>query len=230
MVPAVSEPAGELRVGKTPSDAQEACALFLENVIADVIGRTGGAAIAVSGGNTPKPTYERLSASKRIDWGSLDVFFADERCVPRDHADSNYRMVRAALGPEANLVRMEGERPDRESAARDYEELLPRTLDLLLLGMGPDGHTASLFPQAAALRSPRRVLFIKDSPKPPPERLTIGPAVVQAASRLVVLATGADKAAVLAKALDETTKIDDVPARLARRATWFVDEAATKGL
>ncbi len=220
---------GELRVGKTPSDAQEACAAFLENALADVVGRHGRATIAVSGGSTPRPTYARLAASTRIHWPSVDVFFADERCVAPTHDDSNYRMVRAALGPHVNVVRMEGERKDRESAARDYEELLPKRFDIVLLGMGPDGHTASLFPHKAALRSSRRVLFVNDSPKPPPERLTLGPEVVKAADRIVMLVTGADKAQMLARARDEATEVEDVPARLARRGVWFVDEAATKG-
>jgi 6-phosphogluconolactonase len=222
----VNEVAGELVVGKSVSDAQEACARFLENVIADTVGRLGRAAIAVSGGNTPKPTLEQLATSKRIIWPNVDIYFADERCVPPDHADSNYRMVRAALGPEAHIIRMEAERPDRESAARDYEDVLPPALDLVLLGMGPDGHTASLFPGQATLRSSRRVIFVRDSPKPPPERLTIGPEVVKTAQRLVMLVTGADKAEALAKARDEAATVEDVPARLARRATWFVDEAA----
>ena len=223
------EPLGELRVGKTPAEAQEACALFLENVIADTVGRRGRAAIAVSGGSTPKPTYARLAVSKRIHWPSVDVFFADERCVPLTHADSNYRMVRETLGADVNIVRMEAERKDRETAARDYEELIPKAFDLVLLGMGPDGHTASLFPGKQALHSKRHVLFVPDSPKPPPERLTIGPEVVRSAERLVVLAAGADKAEMLARARDESTPIDEVPARLARRGIWFVDEAATKG-
>ncbi len=225
----MSEPLGELRVGKTPAEAQEACAAFVENAIADIVGRLGRAAIAVSGGSTPRPTYARLAASKRIHWPSVDVYFADERCVPPTHDDSNYRMVREALGPGVNLVRMEGERRDHETAARDYEELLPKKLDLVLLGMGPDGHTASLFPGKQSLRSNRRVLFVGDSPKPPPERLTLGPEVVRSAGRLVMLVAGADKAPMLERARAESTKVDDVPARLARRGIWFVDEAATKG-
>ena len=118
---------------------------------------------------------------------------------------------------------------DRESAARDYEELLPDVFDFVLLGMGPDGHTASLFPRKQALRSNRRVLFVQDSPKPPPERLTIGPDVLKTAERLGMLVAGADKAEMLARARNESTTIDDVPARLARRGIWFVDEAATRG-
>ncbi|MEZ0313024.1 MAG: 6-phosphogluconolactonase [Myxococcota bacterium] len=225
----MSEALGELRVSKTPGDAQEACAVFVENVIADVVGRLGRAAIAVSGGSTPRPTYARLAVSKRIHWPSVDVYFADERCVPPTHDDSNYRMVRELLGPSVNIVRMEAERKDRETAARDYEELLPKAFDLVLLGMGPDGHTASLFPGKPALRSNRRVLFVQDSPKPPPERITIGPDVVKAAERVVMLVAGADKSEMLARARDEATTVDDVPARLARRGIWFVDEAATKG-
>jgi 6-phosphogluconolactonase len=223
----VNEPLGELRVSRDAGEAQQACARFLENVIADIVAQGRRASIAVSGGNTPKATYEQLATSTRIAWDALDIFFADERCVPPEHPDSNYRMARAAFGPKARLVRMEAERPDREGAAGDYEKRLPRALDLVLLGMGPDGHTASLFPRHSALHSERRVLFVKDSPKPPPERLTIGPVVIDGARQLVVLVTGKDKAETLGRAREETTRIEDVPARLARRGTWFVDEAAT---
>lgn len=224
----MSESAGELRILKSVADAQAACAGFMEDAIADAIARHGKAAIAVSGGNTPFPTYQQLAGSRRIDWQHVEVFFADERCVPPDHADSNFRMVKSALGEtRAKLVRMVGEKG--ESGAVDYARLLPPKLDLVLLGMGPDGHTASLFPGKPAVRSSGQVVFVSDSPKPPPARLTLGRSVLEHATLLVMLVTGADKANALAKARDEKTAIEDIPARLARRGIWFVDEAATKG-
>lgn len=224
----MSSGAGELRVAASAADAQVACASFLEDAIADTIARHGKAAIALSGGSTPWPTYERLAASTRVDWRRVDVFFADERCVPPDHADSNFRMVSAAFGgTPARIVRMVGEMG--ESGAADYARLLPPKLDLVLLGMGADGHTASLFPGKPSVLSSGQVLFVNDSPKPPPARLTLGRSVLEHATQLVMLVTGADKAKALAKARDAKTAVEDIPARLARRGIWFVDEAAAKG-
>lgn len=221
---------GALHVAASVSGAQRACADFVEQLLVDAQ-RHGRASLALSGGSTPRPTYERLATSSRIDWSRVDVYFADERCVPPEHADSNYRMVHEALTAHvaAKVYRMEGERANRVAAAKAYAALLPPVLDVVILGMGPDGHTASLFPGHAALRSSERVLFIANSPKPPPERLTIGADVIRTARTVVMLVTGNDKSAMLKRARQPATSIDDVPAALAHRGTWFVDEAASQG-
>lgn len=166
----------------------------------------------------------------QVDWGNVHVYFADERAVPPLDPESNYRAAHESLLakvpiPPGQIHRMPAERGD-DAAARGYEELLPPALDVLLLGAGPDGHTASIFPRSATLReTARRVVMIGDSPKPPPRRMTITPPVIAAARQLVMLVTGRDKAAVVARAL-EGPPDEHLPIQLARRGAWFLDAAA----
>ena len=196
----------------------------------------GSCSIALSGGNTPRPVYALLASMHGVDWARVSVFFADERAVPADAPESNYRMAKDALldhvpvRPE-HVHRMQAEVADQDAAARAYERQLPDQLDILVLGIGPDGHTASLFPGAATLREERRrVVMIADSPKPPPERMTITPPVIAAAREIVMIVTGADKADAVARALEGADNIGKTPAQLARRGTWFLDRAAAAKL
>jgi 6-phosphogluconolactonase len=190
--------------------------------------------LGLAGGTTPKRTYELL-ADLPVAWERVHLWFGDERCVAPDHVDSNFAMVRAALLsrvkiPASQVHRMRAEDPDREAAAREYERELPPRLHLLLLGMGPDGHTASLFPGSIALRETVRRVVPVVGPKPPPERLTITPPVIAAARRVVVLATGAEKAAAVRLALSGECDPFDCPARLLRDAEWLLDRAAAAEL
>ena len=144
-------------------------------------------------------------------------------------------MVHAALLsrvpiPVAQVHRMEAERTDRESAAREYERLLPPRLDVLLLGMGADGHTASLFPGAASLDERQRRVVAVVGAKPPAERLTITPPVIEDARTVAVLATGEDKAPMVARAIEGRLAPKAVPVQLARRGVWFLDRAAASRL
>jgi 6-phosphogluconolactonase len=213
----------------------------------------GVAHLALSGGSTPKRTYELLTTALE-DWEGVEIWFADERCVGPEDQESNYRMAAetllrpAAIDP-ARVHRMIGELgPDQ--GARDYaEELLahvsladgnsppsptsaPSTLpvlDLIALGIGPDGHIASLFPGAPTLDAGEQAicLGVTNSPKPPPERITLSLAVLRAARRCLLLATGAGKADAIAAALAEPTR--HVPASLLvrERLTVIVDDAAS---
>jgi 6-phosphogluconolactonase len=193
----------------------------------------GSCAIGLSGGETPRPVYQELAShwTDRIPWGSVRVFFSDERAVPPDHPDSNYHMARETLlahvpVPSGQVHRMEAERSDLAAAAADYERILSHPLDLLLLGMGADGHTASLFPGSPALAEQvRRVLPVR-GPKPPAERLTITPLVIAAARRLATIATGESKARQVARVLHGPRAPEELPAQLAKRGTWFLDRAA----
>jgi 6-phosphogluconolactonase len=204
----------------------------------------GVAHLALSGGSTPGRTYELLGA-KPQELGGVEVWFADERCVGPDDEESNYRLAAETLlaggeiAPE-RVHRMVGELGPEEGArqyARELEQnvagadvdapTLP-ILDLILLGIGPDGHVASLFPGAATLDAGDDAvcLGVADSPKPPPERITLSLAVLRAARECLLIATGASKADALAAALGEPSR--HVPASLLRRErlTVIADDAA----
>jgi 6-phosphogluconolactonase len=193
--------------------------------------------LALSGGETPRPVYQCLAAElpDRESWGRVEVYFADERCVPPDDPASNYRMVRETLldllpAAPARVHRMEGERSDRDAAARAYEALLPERLDLLVLGLGADGHIASLFPRSPALAESRRRVLAVTATKPPAERLTITPPVLRAARLTVGLVAGETKAEALARVLDGPDDADRTPGRMARDGLWIVDTAAAARL
>ena len=133
--------------------------------------------------------------------------------------------------PEARVHRIEGERRDLDAAAADYGRELPAALDVLVLGMGSDGHTASLFPGSPAVLERRRRVMLVDSPKPPRQRITITPPVIAAARQVVVLVTGRDKAPAVARALDgDAPSPSEVPAVLARDGVWFLDPLAAAQL
>jgi len=200
----------------------------------------GAAHIALSGGTTPGRTYELLGASA-TDWAGIEVWFADERCVPPQDPESNYRLVaEKLLGPAGiardDVHRMPGELGPEEGARRYAAALgslasgaggVP-VLDLIVLGIGPDGHVASLFPGAPELSAPADAvcLGVRGSPKPPPERITLSLAVLRAARSCLLLATGAAKADAAAAMLAAPSP--HVPASLLRRErlTVILDDAA----
>lgn len=205
-------------------------AAALERALAD----RGQVSVALSGGSTPAPVYAAL-AGLVSDWAAVELFFGDERCVPPDHRESSYRLVRETLlerihGAAPRVHRMQGEAVDRDAAARDYEATLPAELDLLISGVGEDGHTASLFPGQAALdETARRVLHVV-GPEPPRHRLTLTPPALSAARRSVVLARGAGKAAVVQRALEGPLDPRALPVQLVRDGAWILDPAAAAGL
>jgi 6-phosphogluconolactonase len=202
----------------------------------------GVAHVALSGGTTPARTYELL-AGEPADWNGVEVWFADERCVGPEDAQSNYRLASETLLepagiPSARVHRMEGELGPEEGArryglaleehVRARDGALP-VLDLVLLGIGPDGHVASLFPGAPALDAGEGALCVgmRDSPKPPPERITLSLAVLRTAGHCLLLATGASKADAVSAMLAEPTC--HIPASLLRRErlTVIADDAAS---
>jgi 6-phosphogluconolactonase len=205
----------------------------------------GVAHVALSGGSTPGRTYELLGA-KAEELDGVQVWFADERCVGPQDEESNYRLVEQTLlagtkiGPE-RVHRMVGELGPEQGASEYAQELRqdvagvrgdPTTLpvlDLVVLGIGPDGHVASLFPGAPTLDAgPEAVcLGVHDSPKPPPQRITLSLEVLRAARECLLLATGASKADATSAMLGEPSR--HVPASLLRRGrlTVIVDDAAT---
>jgi 6-phosphogluconolactonase len=174
---------------------------------------------ALSGGSTPKLLYEILGSpafAGRVRWPNVHLFQVDERCVGPDEPESNYRLVRRAMLeslplPEENFHRMAAERPDREQAARDYADDLARILqpapgtfprlDLVFLGMGPDGHTASLFPGSAAVDEQVAWVVPNYVGTLQAFRLTLTLPVLNAAAHVIFMVTGADKAATLREVL-----------------------------
>ena len=198
--------------------------------------------IALSGGSTPKALFELLAGPayrSRVDWPKVEVFFGDERNVPPDHKDSNYRMAREALLskvpiPGDNVYRMAGEL-DANEAAKQYGQILKEKfgdggLDVVLLGMGDDGHTASLFPGTAALGETKHRCVANRVDKLNTWRITLTAPFINRSRQVMVLVTGASKRQRLAEVLEGPRDPQRLPVQLidpaAGRITWLVDAAA----
>jgi 6-phosphogluconolactonase len=209
----------EYTVHDTPEDVAGAAASEIAGAI-----REGSRTLVLAGGTTPQRCYELL-ARRDVEWGRVTVLFGDERCVAPDHPDSNYRMAREALLDQvapASVHRIPGELgPDEGAAeyARVVAGLAP--LDVVILGVGEDGHTASLFPGDAALKAKGWAVGVRNSPKPPPERVTLTLRALRGARQVIILATGAGKAQAVAMA-----KRQEVPSGMIAGAQWLLDRAA----
>jgi 6-phosphogluconolactonase len=191
----------------------------------------GAFSCGLSGGSTSLIFLGALRDAA-VDWSRITIYWADERAVPPDHPDSNYglaeRLLLSPLGGRApQAVRMPADLPDLNQAAVQYDRALPASLDLLILGMGDDGHVCSLFPNHPALNvRDVRVTAIEDSPKPPPRRLTLTMPYVVGSRRVWVVALGARKLPVLQQAVMRqtvSTPLDMVTAQ-AKSVTIFTDE------
>jgi 6-phosphogluconolactonase len=220
--------------GVRVADAETAAARA-KSLILGIIASTGRTRLAVPGGRTPGRIFELLASSPRL-LRDVEILFADERAVPLDDPESNYRLLRekllAPLGDQApRAIPMRADADDLEAAAREYERHLEEPLTVVLLGIGQDGHIASLFPRSPLLdEQERRVCAVYDSPKPPPRRLTLTPRALGEAESICVVATGAGKRAAVARALSEEGDEHDCPARLVRDAFWIVDADAAADL
>ncbi len=200
--------------------------------------------LVLSGGSTPRPLYTLLAASpfrERMPWKQVHIFWADERCVPPEHVDSNYRMVSESLLsriplPAENVHRMRGEEgPDR--AAADYERELADyfghhlpVFDLVLLGAGADGHTASLFPGSVQMRQTEGAVLPVPLAEPKHSRVTLSLPVLNGAARVLFLASGSAKARMVREVLGGAGNV--LPAALVRPRSlvWLVDRGAAAGL
>ena len=227
----------------TVADAEAAAARaasVIERLINDARERRGVAHVALAGGETPRRAYELLAESID-DWDGVELWFGDERCVGPDDPESNYLMVaqtllaRAAIDP-ARVHRIPGELGPFEAARAYAAELcdhVPRdengrpVLDVVVLGLGVDGHTASLFPGGEELDSQDICVPVTRAPKPPPERVTLSLPVLRAARHCVMLATGASKSDAVAAVIAGPDR--HVPASLLRtgRLELIVDDAAS---
>ena len=202
---------------------------WLARALGDAVAGGRRASLALSGGSTPGPVYREL-AKREVPWTKVDFYFVDERFVPPDHPESNYLLAEEALfkplGIHADQVfRMQGERADRDEAASDYARLLPPVLDVVVLGMGEDGHTASLFPGHSALEEKERRVLAVVGPKPPPWRMTLTLPVLQSARKVLGLVSGAGKRDMVRRVLAG----EDLPAARVTQAHWMMDRAAAGG-
>lgn len=202
---------------------------LVHHQVESVVRRRGQCNILLTGGSVAKRMYAAWSRECDIfSLKNVSFYFGDERCVLPDRPESNYGMAmntlfKSGLPQGCAIHRMEAESDDLEAAAERYAAILPRAIDILLLGVGEDGHIASLFPFSAALHENRRWVLPIIGPKRPNRRLTITPPVILQAHSIVVLAGGAVKAAVLTEALRMPNNIDALPARLVLRGTWLLD-------
>ena len=232
--------------------AQDA-AKWVVAIAEEAVARCDRFTVALAGGSTPKRLYSLLAAEPycaRLPWRETHVFWGDERAVPPEHPDSNFGMARAALLsrvpiPANQVHRMQVERADLDAAASEYEAEIakvfeirptdePPMFDLILLGLGTDGHTASLFPYTRALRETRRWVAPNYIPELKANRLTLTTPILNRAATVLFLVSGADKAAALQAVIKGPPDPERLPAQLIRpvagRLVWLVDQAAASRL
>lgn len=230
-----------------------AAAEAVASAAAGAIAHRGRFVIALSGGHTPRRLYQSLAAPpfrERVDWSRAEFFWGDERTVPPDHEDSNFRMANELLlrpleVPPERIHRIAAERRDVETAAQDYAMDIancfgvaisdpPPPFDVVLLGMGDDGHTASLFPGTLALRETKRWVVANPVPQHSTTRITVTYPVLNRARAVFFLVSGAGKASVLADVLCGPKDPRRLPSQQVHpadgRLEWFVDEAAAAKL
>ncbi len=236
-----------IEVFPDPDGLARAVAEHVAARAAEVIAASGRFTVALAGGSTPKAAYRLLATdafARRVDWARVHVLWSDERCVPPDDPRSNYRMAREALLdrvpiPPDNIHRIHGE-DDPPGAAAAYERLLgdllggDRGLDLILLGMGDDGHTASLFPGQPAVRETARWVVADYIAAADMWRITLTPVTINAARDVSFIVSGAGKAERLRDVLEGPFVPERLPAQVVDpthgRLTWLVDEAAASQL
>jgi 6-phosphogluconolactonase len=247
MEPARREPS--VRVFADPEAVAAEAARRIVELARAAVDERGAFSIALSGGSTPRRVYELLAGGEfrdEVDWPNVHVFFGDERMVPPDHAESNYRMASEALLsrvplPAENVQRIEGV-GDAAANASDYESVMrgffgdaewPR-FDLVFLGMGDDGHTASLFPNSAALSETRAWVAANWVEKLSTWRITLTAPAINAARRVAFLVTGASKAERLSEVLNGARDPSRLPSQMIRprdgALEWYVDRAAAAKL
>lgn len=202
----------------------EAVAAAAAAVVAEVVRGHERTRLALAGGSTPRRCHELLAAMPDVPWERVTIFFGDERCVPPDSPESNYKMAADTLLDRVKVGtvhRIEGERGAEEAAAAYAPLVAAAPLDLVLLGIGPDGHTASLFPGNPGLGAAGHVTAVHDAPKPPPDRVSLTLRALREARRVVFLVAGADKREAVRQALEGS-----VPAGLIVNAEWLVTRDA----
>lgn len=241
--------APDIRIAREGSEWAHEAAAFVHAVSEEAIASRGRFLLALSGGSTPKTLYQTLASpewKERFNWSHIFFLFGDERCVPPGHPQSNFAMAQTALFQPLSIhpdhvYRMKGELPDPLAAAQDYEQTLrqltqcvapdmPR-LDLILLGLGEDGHTASLFPETAALRDSARAVTVSQAPTGITSRLTLTLGVINRATVVLFLVSGMGKAPIVRAILEPRSEADLMfPASMVTpaegRLIWMLDHSA----
>lgn len=243
----------DIRVAGSVQDWAHQAAAFIASVSEQAILANGRFIMALSGGSTPKTLYKTLASPNwkiRLDWKKIHFLFGDERCVPPDHQDSNFNMVQASLFhplaiPPNHIFRMKGEGEDPSPVAREYEQTIRRLtetqppamprIDLVLLGLGDDGHTASLFPGTSALQETKKIVTVGEAPTGIRSRLTLTLGVLNQAAMVLFLVTGKGKADMVRRILEPTSEEDrSLPAAQitpeSGQLVWMLDQAAAAGL
>jgi 6-phosphogluconolactonase len=233
----------------TPEAADRALAEEMRTRANEAVRRRGRFLLVLSGGRTPGELFRVLATAHREDipWASVHFFWADERAVPPSHPDSNFGLATRDLldsleVPPEHVHRMPADREPLDESARRYEAEIRAffadevrsgrpTFDLVLLGVGDDGHTASLFPGAPAVEEPSRWVTVEPSPRLPPRvpRMTLTLPALARAAEAAFLVTGAEKRAVMERVLGDPSQADSLPAarvRAQEAVTWYLDEAA----
>lgn len=192
--------------------------------------------VALSGGSTPKILYQLLAEEPQVPWSSTHFYWSDERHVPPDHPDSNYRMAHEAMlsrvpVPENNVHRIHSENPSAQEAADEYEKLVVPRLDLILLGLGTDGHTASIFPGSEVLHETKRLIAAPWVEKFNAYRITMTLPLLNNGASIVFLVSGAEKAGIVKEVIEGPKKY---PAQFVQPTNgeliWMLDKDATSQL
>ena len=225
------------RIIRTDTFVGDAVAIIHDSALEAITAR-GIFRLGLCGGNTPRPVYAELAKHyPDLPWEKVQVTFGDERCVPAGDAQSNYKMAKESLFdavhlPEGNIFRIRGE-IDPETAAREYEQKLAHVAarfgeeryshDLLLLGLGEDGHTASLFPGSPALDETARNVIPATGPKPPPQRITFTLPLINAARHVCFLVNDPGKSAIIDRAIAGDASLPSALVKPASgRLTWLL--------
>jgi 6-phosphogluconolactonase len=217
----MSQPNRQLVIESTEDQAATFAATIVETIICETVGQRKVCTIALAGGTTPHMLYQRLAASaisSEVPWSDVEVFFGDERAVPHDDIDSNYRMAQRTLLDNlpiepSRVHPMPADADDLQAAAQEYEQTIRRVIpaeggaiprfDLVLLGMGAEGHTASLFPRTDVLNERTKLVAAYFVPVLGRNRMTFTYPLINAARNVMVLVTGEDKADAIGKLIKE---------------------------
>jgi 6-phosphogluconolactonase len=245
-----------LQVIRRFADAEAVCRAAAKEFVhlaGVAIAVRGYLTVVLAGGSTPRRMYQLLAQAPfrpQIDWTKVLFFWGDERAVPPEHPDSNYHMARESFLrtlhiPDGHVHRMPAERTDHGAAARDYQDEIavacgaaaqgqPPAFDLVLLGLGADGHTASLFPYTDVLQETGRWVVVHHVPQLAAYRMTLTPIILNRAACVIFLVAGSDKARTVASVLEGPDDPRGLPAQLIRPSSgqllWFLDNAAASRL